>query len=448
MASKRALVVDDSSTARQALARLLEQHQILVDFAHSGEEALEFLKHQLVDVIFMDHTMPGMDGLEAVSAIKGNPRTATIPVMMYTTKEGEVYVGQARALGAIGVLPKQVQPGVLFDMLLKLDLVEDRRSSDAPPRADAPRRRFTDLVDDVDREYDNRARGASIQALMTRLLEEQHVKLRAELLAGQRRFAREVADELLRERASAASATGAVLPEPAASTPWPVIAAALGMMALALAAWAWQLRLDRDAALLDAARLDTASRNEVMSLVEQKDDLTTTMSAQSRRSEAQRQAAIDALEWAMNQGGRIAFDEVPFNDALASRLSVLAERLGELAFHGEVVLTAQLGAFCLMRDEFGSLRPAPDDLPAADCEQIGHPLDDTGSLGALQTIGFADEIDALQKHTPGVRFALHSAWGGDRNAPSGTARAGDWNRAAATNHRITYAFLPMGAAGA
>jgi CheY-like chemotaxis protein len=86
MTRYRALIVDDSKSARVSLAKLLEAHELAVEFAVTGEEALEFLKHQLVDVIFMDHTMPGMDGLEAVTAIKGNPRTAMIPVMMYTTK--------------------------------------------------------------------------------------------------------------------------------------------------------------------------------------------------------------------------------------------------------------------------------------------------------------------------------------------------------------------------
>ena len=46
------------------------------------------------------------DGFQAVQAIKNNPQTATIPIMMYTSQQGEVYVGQARALGAVGVLPK------------------------------------------------------------------------------------------------------------------------------------------------------------------------------------------------------------------------------------------------------------------------------------------------------------------------------------------------------
>ena len=113
MSIKHALVVDDSKSAQIALKKQLEEHELVVALAESGEEALEFLEHESVDVIFMDHTMPGMDGLEALAAIKRNPRTAMIPVMMYTTKEGEVYVGQARALGGIGVLPKEVHPQVL-----------------------------------------------------------------------------------------------------------------------------------------------------------------------------------------------------------------------------------------------------------------------------------------------------------------------------------------------
>ncbi len=124
MTAKRALVVDDSRSARISLQKLLQKYGIGVDFAESGEDALDYLKHHVVDAIFMDHTMPGMDGLETVVAIKSNPRTATIPVMMYTANEGEVYVGQARALGALGVLPKQVQPGVLEGMLERLGLLQ------------------------------------------------------------------------------------------------------------------------------------------------------------------------------------------------------------------------------------------------------------------------------------------------------------------------------------
>ena len=99
MQGKRALVVDDSKSARVVLSRMLEKYGIEVDSAESAETALEYLKDHHPDVIFMDHLMPGMDGLQAVREIKANPELASIPVMMYTSQEGEIYGGQARASG-------------------------------------------------------------------------------------------------------------------------------------------------------------------------------------------------------------------------------------------------------------------------------------------------------------------------------------------------------------
>ena len=123
MAQKCALIVDDSKTARRFLGTLLQKHGIRVESAESAESALEFLCDTRPDVIFMDHMMPGMDGFQAVRAIKDNPDTATIPIMMYTSQEGELYVGQARALGAVGVLPKQIKPVEVSAMLESLHLI-------------------------------------------------------------------------------------------------------------------------------------------------------------------------------------------------------------------------------------------------------------------------------------------------------------------------------------
>src|SRR4051812_27918433 len=130
MSSKRALVVDDSKSARAFLSRILERHEIAVDAAESAEAAIEYLTRHRPDVIFMDHMMPGMDGFQAVQAIKNNPRTATIPIMMYTSQEGELYLGQARALGAVGVLPKQIKPADVSKVLYQLHLVQDRRTGE------------------------------------------------------------------------------------------------------------------------------------------------------------------------------------------------------------------------------------------------------------------------------------------------------------------------------
>jgi len=128
MSSKRALVVDDSKSARAFLSRILERHEITVDAADSAEAAIDYLTRNRPDVIFMDHMMPGMDGFQAVQSIKNNPRTSAIPILMYTSQEGDLYLGQARALGAEGVLPKQIKQADVTKMLFQLRLVSDRRT--------------------------------------------------------------------------------------------------------------------------------------------------------------------------------------------------------------------------------------------------------------------------------------------------------------------------------
>ena len=135
MAAKCALVVDDSKSARAFLSRILEKHGLDVDGVESAEDAIEYLTRHRPDVIFMDHLMPGMDGFQAVQAIKNNPRTATIPILMYTSQEGELYLGQARALGAMGVLPKQIRPADVTQVLAQLHLFE-RRETPAPKPAE------------------------------------------------------------------------------------------------------------------------------------------------------------------------------------------------------------------------------------------------------------------------------------------------------------------------
>ena len=64
MPKQKALLVDDSKSARFFLRNLLQKNKIEVDMAESGEAALEYLKSHRPDIIFMDHLMPGIDGFE------------------------------------------------------------------------------------------------------------------------------------------------------------------------------------------------------------------------------------------------------------------------------------------------------------------------------------------------------------------------------------------------
>ncbi|WP_431688719.1 response regulator [Hahella sp. NBU794] len=110
MSLQTALVVDDSKLARITLQRLLEKHNLQVQLAESGVHALEMLKTNLPDIIFMDHLMPELDGFEATKKIKADPQTSHIPVIMCTGKEGkDNYDAEARAIGASGTLFKPPQ---------------------------------------------------------------------------------------------------------------------------------------------------------------------------------------------------------------------------------------------------------------------------------------------------------------------------------------------------
>ena len=61
-----ALIVDDSSTARIILARLLERADISTKGAASAEEAFTRLQNEPFDIIFLDHLLPGLDGFQAL----------------------------------------------------------------------------------------------------------------------------------------------------------------------------------------------------------------------------------------------------------------------------------------------------------------------------------------------------------------------------------------------
>lgn len=127
MAIKNALLVDDSKVARFALSKLLENRDMDVSMAGSAEEALDFLNgSQRPDVIFMDHLMPGMNGVEATKAIKRNPATASIPVVMCTSKKSDDFMQEARGYGVYNILTKPPQSDGLDSILsgLSKDLEE------------------------------------------------------------------------------------------------------------------------------------------------------------------------------------------------------------------------------------------------------------------------------------------------------------------------------------
>ena len=141
MPVRNVLVVDDSKSARLMLRKMLQGFGLTVDTVDSAEEALSYLRGQRPDAIFMDHTMPGLDGLAAVRQIKREPVIAAIPVTMYTSKDESAYQEEALAAGAIGVLVKPATPDALGAVLNQMNDLFDAaaaRAASAPPPPPAP----------------------------------------------------------------------------------------------------------------------------------------------------------------------------------------------------------------------------------------------------------------------------------------------------------------------
>lgn len=108
MARGHALIVDDSSTARIILARLLERADLSSRGVATAEEGLEKLREETFDLVFLDHLLPGMNGFEALEVIKADPELRHIPVFMYTSQSADRYRQEANTRGAAGVIGKQV----------------------------------------------------------------------------------------------------------------------------------------------------------------------------------------------------------------------------------------------------------------------------------------------------------------------------------------------------
>ena len=72
METIRLLLVDDEDDFRRTVAKRLMKRGIDVKQAASGEECLEILKNDPVDVVVLDVKMPGMDGIETLHRIKKN----------------------------------------------------------------------------------------------------------------------------------------------------------------------------------------------------------------------------------------------------------------------------------------------------------------------------------------------------------------------------------------
>ncbi|WP_163401027.1 hybrid sensor histidine kinase/response regulator [Flavobacterium fluviatile] len=109
------LIVDDIKANIIALKKTLELHNIEVDTAESGEEALKKILQINYCLIIMDVQMPGLDGFEVVKILSGNKKTKDIPVIFLSALNIEKkYIFKGYETGAVEYITKPVDTDLLI----------------------------------------------------------------------------------------------------------------------------------------------------------------------------------------------------------------------------------------------------------------------------------------------------------------------------------------------
>ena len=96
-----ALVVDDSMLIRHTVCRFLQERGFSVESATNGQEALESIKQNRPDLIITDIEMPKMSGSELITALKAQPETSKIPIVIVAGKQSGFEKKEKRANFAI-----------------------------------------------------------------------------------------------------------------------------------------------------------------------------------------------------------------------------------------------------------------------------------------------------------------------------------------------------------
>src|SRR5450432_2772103 len=81
---KKILIVDDDRLVVSAYQSKLESDRYTVEVAVNGEEALRMLKALSVDLVILDFSIPGMNGVDVLNAIRSQPGTEALPVIVFT----------------------------------------------------------------------------------------------------------------------------------------------------------------------------------------------------------------------------------------------------------------------------------------------------------------------------------------------------------------------------
>jgi len=118
------LIVDDEPQVAEVLAKSLSRQGHQARVAHSGQEALDMLKASSPDALFLDVSMPGMNGLVVMAEVKRmKPSLAIFMITGHATPEEVEHV---KRMGAVDVIPK---PAALTHYHQAIDRLQTKKTS-------------------------------------------------------------------------------------------------------------------------------------------------------------------------------------------------------------------------------------------------------------------------------------------------------------------------------
>jgi twitching motility two-component system response regulator PilG len=115
IAGLKVMVIDDSNTIRRSAEIFLAQAGCTVILAEDGFDALAKISDHQPDVIFVDIMMPRLDGYQTCTLIKKNPRYASTPVIMLSSKDGVFDRARGQIAGSDDYLTKPFTRESLVD---------------------------------------------------------------------------------------------------------------------------------------------------------------------------------------------------------------------------------------------------------------------------------------------------------------------------------------------
>ncbi len=464
MTIKRALIVDDSTTAQYRLKKMLRRYPLDIDIVDSGEAALRYLSRHAPAVIFMDHLMPGIDGFRALQIIKSNPDTAMIPVIMYTSKSGDVYTGQARALGALDVVSKdrinatdlsKVMEAIHIYPTAKADESDNVESAELIAAANQVTATASKTTEANNPQQERRTSSMEqARNLELRLSHMEHSlednrrfitsRVVRELQGLRQNLRQEFSDILQQQPATPTLASPTPLNETKpVSSGWSVIAIFLSVAALLVIAYLFVLisnqlnhsqaqqeqfskqllqvaeQANKEPEMISPAMINAGITQPIKPLISADNNLLTD------------------LAWTFNQSGALAFNQNTIDPKPLLRLHELLHRLASNGFKGTATVNIYVGDFCVTVDNMGMAQLAPTNKTLGDCMlsseiyTIERLMDDYTREVSMILGNLTRDVNST------IQIALTAAPGLEtypERIPTVSAR--DWNQIAQNNNRL------------